>query len=64
MFSFLDRTLHKLSIDTLFTPFGFQMNKLEEEKRGKNYQLDHFDNFTFIKILKMFFLVIFRFYTL
>ena len=64
MFSLLDRRPHKLSIDTLFTPFGLQMNKLEEEMREKNDQLDNFDNFTFIKISKIFFLVIFRFYTL
>ena len=32
---FLDRRLCKLSIDTLFTPFGLQINKLGEEKRGK-----------------------------
>ena len=31
----MDRRLLKLSIDTLFTPFGHQMNKLGEEKRGK-----------------------------
>ena len=35
MYSFLDRRLCKLSIDTLFTPFGLQINKLGEEKRGK-----------------------------
>ena len=35
MCSFLDRRLRKLSIDTLFTPFGFHINKLGEEKREK-----------------------------
>ena len=35
MCSFLDRRLHKLSINTLFTPFGLQINKLKEEKGGK-----------------------------
>ena len=35
MYLLLDRRLCKLSIDTLFTPFGLQINKLGEEKRGK-----------------------------
>ena len=35
MYSFLDRILLKISIDTLFTMFGLQINKLGEEKRGK-----------------------------
>ena len=35
MYPFLDRRFRKLSTETLFTPFGLQMNKLEEEKRGK-----------------------------
>ena len=64
MYSFLDRRLCKLSTDTLFTPFGFQMNKLGEEKRGKNDQLEDFENYTFIIISKVFFLDIFGFYTL
>ena len=41
------------------------MNKLEEEKREKKSdQLENFENFTFIKTSKVFFLVRFRFYTL
>ena len=35
MYLLLDRRLRKLSIDTLFTSFGLQINKLGEEKRGK-----------------------------
>ena len=35
MYPFLDRRLRKLSTETLFTQFGLQMNKLEEEKRRK-----------------------------
>ena len=35
MYPLLYRILHKLSTDTLFTPFGLQMNKLGEEKKGK-----------------------------
>ena len=35
MYLLLDRRLLKLSIDTLFAPFGLQVNKLGEEKRGK-----------------------------
>ena len=42
MLSFLDRILRKLSIDTLFTPFGLQMNELEEEKREKKWQVGEF----------------------
>ena len=65
MYLFLDRRLHKLSTETLFIPFGLQMNKLEEEKREKKSdKLEHFENFVFIKISKVFFLVRFRFYTL
>ena len=65
MCSFLDRRLRKLSTDTLFTPFGLQMNKLGEEKRGKKSdQLEYFENYTFIIISKIFFLAIFGFYTL
>ena len=65
MYLFLDRRLHKLSTETLLTLFGLQMNKLEEEKREKKSdQLKNFENFTFVKILKVFFLVIFRLYTL
>ena len=64
MYPFLDRRHNKLSIETLFTPFGLQMNKLEEEKRGKSAKLEHFENYTFIIISKVFFIVIFRFYTL
>ena len=60
----LDRRLCKLSIDTLFTLFGLQMNKLEEEKREKSDKSEHFETLTFIKSSKVFFLVIFRFYTL
>ena len=60
----IDRRLHKLSTDTLFTPFGLQMNKLGEEKRGKSDQLENFENYTFIIISKVFFLDIFVFYTL
>ena len=53
MYSYLDRILHKLSIDTLFTPFGLQMNKFGEEKRGKKSdKLENFENFTFIKNFK------------
>ena len=61
---FLDRILFKLSIDTLFTPFGLQINKLGEEKRGKSDKLENFENYTFIIISKVFFLAIFGFYTL
>ena len=64
MYSLLDRRLHKLSIDTLFTSFVLQMNKLGEEKREKNDQLENFENYTFIIISKVFFLDIFGFYTL
>ena len=65
MCSFLGRILHKISIDTLFTPFRLQINKLEEEKREtKSDQLENFENYTFIIISKLFFLSIFRFYTL
>ena len=64
MYSLLDRRLRKLSTETLFTPFGLQMNKLEEEKRGKSDQLEHFENFSFLKISKVLFLAIFGFYTL
>ena len=42
MYSLLDRRLRKLSIDTLFTPFGLQINKLGEEKRGKNLPVGAF----------------------
>ena len=42
MYSFLDRRLHKLSIDTLFTPFELQTNKLGEEKRGKKLPVGEF----------------------
>ena len=62
MCSILDRRLHKLSIDTLFTPFGLQINKLGEEKRGKKSdKLENFENYTFINISKVFFLAIFGF---
>ena len=64
MCSFLDRILHKLSIDTLFTPFGLQINKLGEEKREKSDQLENFENYYFIIISKVLFLAIFGFYTL
>ena len=64
MYSFLDRILFKLSIDTLFTPFGLQMNKLGEEKKGKSDQFENFEIFTFIKISKVLFMIIFRLYTL
>ena len=64
MCSLLDRRLLKLSIDTLFTPFGLQINKLGEEREKKNDQLENFENYTFIIISKVFFLVIFGFYTL
>ena len=65
MHPFLNRRLRKLSTETLFTQFGLQMNRLEEEKREKKSdQLEHFENFDFIKISKVFFLVIFRFCTL
>ena len=64
MYSLLDRILRKLSIDTLFTPFELQINKLGEEKRGKSDQLENFENYTFIIISKVFFLTIFGFYTL
>ena len=43
MYSFLDRILRKLSIDTLFTPFGLQINKFGEENRGK--KSDQFEPF-------------------
>ena len=36
MYSLLDRRLLNISTDTLFTPFGLQINKLGEEKRGKS----------------------------
>ena len=42
MYPFLYRILCKLSIDTLFTLFGLQMNKLGEEKRGKKLQVGEF----------------------
>ena len=42
MCSFLDRRLCKLSIETLFTPFGLQINKLGEEKRGKKLPVGEF----------------------
>ena len=42
MYSFLDRKLLNLSIDTLFTPFGLQINKLGEEKRGKKWSVGDF----------------------
>ena len=42
MCSFLDRILYKLSIDTLFTPFRLQTNKLGEEKRGKKLPVGEF----------------------
>ena len=62
MYPFLDRRLRKLSTETLFTPFGLQMNKLEEEKkRKKSDQLENFENYAFIIILKMLFLAIFIF---
>ena len=64
MHPFLDRILRTLSTETLFTPFGLQMNKLEEEKREKSDQLENFENSAFIKISKVLFLAIFRFYTL
>ena len=64
MCSFFDRGLHKLSIDTLFTPFGLHINKLGEEKREKSNLLENFENYTFIIISKVFFLAIFGFYTL
>ena len=64
MYLLLDRRLRKLSTDTLFTPFGLQMNKLGEEKRRKSDKLEHFKNYTFIIISKVFFLDIFGFYTL
>ena len=50
---------------TLFTPFGLQMNKLEEEEREKKIdQLEHFEILAFIKISKVFILARFGFYTL
>ena len=64
MFSLLDRRLRKLSTNTLFTPFGLQMNKLGEEKREKSDKLENFENDTFIIISKVLFLDIFGFYTL
>ena len=54
MYSFLDRIPQKLFIETLFTPFGLQINKLEEEKRGKNDQLENFEYYNFIIISKVF----------
>ena len=62
MYPLLDRRLCKLSNETLLTPFGLQMNKLEEE--GKSDQLEYFENYTFVIISKMFFLAIIRFFTL
>ena len=64
MYPFLDRRLLKLSTDTLFTPFGIQMDKLEEEKREKSDQFENFENFAFIIISKVLFMAIFGFYTL
>ena len=64
MYPFFNRILHKLSIETLFTQFGLQMNKLEEEKREKSDQLENIVNYTFIKISKVLILARFRFYTL
>ena len=64
MYPFLDRRPRKLSTETLFTPFELQMNKLEEEREEKSDQLKHFENYTFIKISKVFFFAIFGFYTL
>ena len=65
MYPFLDRILYKISTKTLFTPFGLQMNKLEEENREKKSdQFEYFENFAFIIISKAFFLAIFGFYNL
>ena len=65
MCSFVYRRLHKISINILFTQFGLQINKLGEEKREKKSdQLENFENYTFIIILKVLFLAIFGFYTL
>ena len=48
MYEFLDRRLRKISIETLFTPFRLQMNKLEEEKREKKVT-----NWSILKILPL-----------
>ena len=65
MYPFLDRILCKLSTETLFTPIGLLMNKLEEEKREKKSdQLKNFEIFTFIKISEVLFMAIFGFYNL
>ena len=62
MCSLLDRILRKLSIDTFFTPFGLQINKLGEKKeRKKSDQLEHFKNYTFKIISIVFFIPIFGF---
>ena len=42
MYTLLDKRLRKLSIDTLFTLFGLQINKLGEEKRGKKWPIGVF----------------------
>ena len=52
MLSLLDRKLRKLSIETLFTPFGFQINKLGEEKRGKKGLVGEFLKLHFHNNLK------------
>ena len=56
MYSFLDRILHKLSIDTLFTSFGLQINELGEENIGKKLPVGEFFKITpFRKFQKCYF---------
>ena len=59
MYPLLDRRLCKLSIDTLFTPFGLQINNLGEKREQKSDQFENFENYSFITISKVFFLSIF-----
>ena len=52
MLSFLDRRLRKLSVDTLFTPFGLQIYKLGEENREKKLPIGAFLKLHFPNNLK------------
>ena len=53
MYSLMDKRLHKLSIDTLFTPFGLQINKLGGEKRGKKGPVGEFLKLHLCNIFKI-----------
>ena len=48
--------LRKLSIDTLFTLFKHSNKQVRRRKEEKSDQLENFENYTFIKISKVFFL--------